>query len=679
MGSGLIRIVEVTGTSPNFQVTLANGASIAVGDHIVAPLEGLPVGDGAPFRVSNVVSAVIYDVVDDLNPDGGTYGSPSDGDCQFYTPTPNLGLAQSPDNAPYWGEPLRRNAQILDKGAVVKFTTEADLLASSQDDGVIAYAIDTATHYVRQGGSWEVLVAGAQEDRVGWVRIVDVQTQSGQPTSARVYADPPNNTILQSVASPEATIEVVVESSFPIIDVNGVVPNMPLVGSIYRGTASLTLAAAGDVVAEATSPDGDVAAADTVAVALDLPPTITALSFTGGYPGSQTELKEDDEFDIEVTADKAFDRVEILNYEAGQSEVVVVPSGTNATVTLKIADRGNTAVLRPARVRVRDAVTAAYSTTRDTNQGGGSVNGTDVVNCNNLAPSISIGTVTYPGAQQALKGSESATVVNTVSNYDTVVYDSPNSDLSISNSTSFENPKSVQRIGGSYNISTNNFRISANRAANNSTTVVQDVVNIANVAATVTVSEPSRLRSGGNDGTSAQNHTVTIASTQQLLSAPSLDPDSGGSRGTFIGSWSGGPTSYTRSLQVHDNDEKGTFNWENLIATNLAGIVTSAISGDSQYILGGFVSRTVTWQAFQTISDNLNVEIADFNKIQAGLFSATNQQSTRYPIGTSPPEQDGYTSQDPVGTKPHNVEWLDTTAAGSNTGEAYLFDYEEVI
>jgi len=75
----------------------------------------------------------------------------------------------------------------------------------------------------------------------------------------------------------------------------------------------------------------------------------------------------------------------------------------------------------------------------------------------------------------------------------------------------------------------------------------------------------------------------------------------------------------------------------------------------------------------------VNCYITDFSKVQAGLFSATNNQSVKWPIGTSPPKTEGYTSEDPATTKPHNVEWLDTIAAGSNTGEAYLFNYEEVV
>lgn len=638
MARGLLNIVSVAGTAPNWTLTVNSVGAAQTGDHVAASIDGLPVGDGAPYRVSSIPDPLTIVVVDDLKPGGGEYGKPGAGPAQFYTPTENLKLSQPADNGPYWAESLRRDNARLDD------------------------------------------IINTIEDRVGWVRIVNVLTQSGQPTSGHVWDDPPNNTILQEITCPEATIRVVVESSFPRVEVDGNAFTLSLVGTIYKDTVDITLAAAGDVVAEATTPDGQVAATDTVKVNLDLPPAITALSFTGGYPGSQTELKEDDTFDIQVTADKDFDQVQIISYEACKSATIGVTVGTTAVVTGVINDSGDVAVFRPAQVRVRDAVTGAYSTAALTNDGGGSVNGVDVVLCNNLHPSVSIGAKSYPGIQEALKGSESATVINTVSDYDTVVYDDPTgSQLNITNPSTFESPKTVTRVGGTYNISSNNFRVTANRAENDSTTVRQSVVNIANVAASITVGESSsRLRSGGNDGTSAQNHTITVTSNQQLLSSPNLDPEAGGSKGTFTGGWSGGPSVWTHSFQVHDEDEKGTFTWANLSATNLAGIETTSISGNDEYTLGGFVARTVTWDAFQTVSRNINVKTVDFNKLQAGLFSATNQPSTKHPIGTAPPQIDGYTIQ-ALGVKPTVAVWLDTGAAGSNTGEAYLYDFEEVV
>jgi hypothetical protein len=159
--------------------------------------------------------------------------------------------------------------------------------------------------------------------------------------------------------------------------------------------------------------------------------------------------------------------------------------------------------------------------------------------------------------------------------------------------------------------------------------------------------------------------------------APLLDADSGGSRGTFVGVFIGGPQVWTRTLQVADTDEKGTFTWEALSATNLAGIVTGSITGDAQYTLGGFVARSLTFAAFAT-QTAMNVEVADFSKLQAGIFTATNQTALKQPIGTPPSITDGYTI-DALGINPTQVIWLDSPAASSNSGgTAALADIEEI-
>lgn len=515
----------------------------------------------------------------------------------------------------------------------------------------------------------------------GWVRITNVDVQSEGTVTNKVYQDT-GNTILQSCTTSNVDITVSIDSSFPLVSVDGNSSELTLdvTGGYYSGDVDITIAGTGDILVNTTAPNGQNGATDTVSITLDEPPNLTALQFTGGYPGTQTELKENDNYSVTGTSDKNIDAIEVQDWEAGKNEIIAVtPAGVSFTESITIADRGDTAVLRAVRIRGRDSVTGAWGPWLETNYGGGTTEGVHVVNCNNLYPSVSIGSVTYPGSQQAIKDSESASVANTCSDFDTITYSDPtSSQLSITNTTIYEASKSVSRIGGDYNVSANNFRITANRAANDATTVQNKVVNVAHVAAEIVVTEPaSRLRSGGNDGTSIQNHTITITSNQQLLSAPTMNEDTGG--GTFTGSWSGGPTVYTRTLQVHDDDVKATYNWQNLSATNLAGIVTTAITGDDSYVLGGFVSRTVTWSAYQQAT-TINVAVVDYTKIQAGTFQATSNQSTRHTTqGDHADAADEYTVDSPLNTNPQTVWWNDVTAASSNTGTASLYDFEETV
>lgn len=514
-------------------------------------------------------------------------------------------------------------------------------------------------------------------DRVGWTRVSDVTVPGGTATG-KTYLDPPNNTVLESVTVSNGSFEVIVEAAYPTIEVNGDAHIIPLVGSIYRGSVPVTLLADGDVVVQVFDADGTPGAVDTITVTIDAPPVISSATFTGSYPGSQTELKQGDTFQLQVTADKDFDTVVVEDFGAAEADSIAVVVGMSATVTITVADRGTTPQQLAARVSVLDATTAAASATYDTDTTG-SVDGVNVLTLNNLFPTVSFGSPTYPGGQQALKGAEQATVPVTLSDLDTVLFDDNGTgELVVTDPSVIEATKTVTRNGGTYNVSSNNLRATANRAANDATTVQSSLVQIANVAVTITVGAPAaRLRSGGNDGTAAQNHVITISGDQQLLSAPFMDPGAG-SAGVFIGGgWVGGGATWTRSLQVNDNDDKGVKSWTNLSATNLAGILTTVISVGSTYTLGGFVPRTIVVPAFAS-TVQFNVEVVDFSKVQAGNFSPGGP-SVKQPIGTVADTINGYTI-DAVAINPTTLELLDLAAIAANSLGLYnLIDLEEVV
>lgn len=515
--------------------------------------------------------------------------------------------------------------------------------------------------------------------RSGWVRIADIGVQTTGAISAKVFQDPGGDSILQSCTSSTTDISVAVESSFPKVTVNGTPQTLTRVGDIYSGDVDITLAVSGTVTAQVITADDNAGPTDSADVTLDLPPEVLTLSFTGGYPGSQTELKAGDTFQITGTTDKTADAIDILDFGAFSASLEAFAAGTSFTVTGTIANRGTTVQALAGRVRARNPA-GAFGGTRDTNELGGTTDGVDLVNLNNLYPSVSFGAITYPLTQQALKASETADVVNSVTDADVVLYDSPNGDLSIASPTVIATPKTVTRIAGIYNVSTPNLRVTGTRNANDAVSVATTTVNIASVALSLTVSTPAaRLRSGGNDGTTIQNHTITVTGDQQLLAAPSLTEGTG-SAGTFIGSWAGGGTTWTRTLQVHDNDDKGTKTWQSPSATNLAGIVTTTIAVGPTYELGGFVARTLTFGAFlQTTA--LNVAVTTYTKVSAGIFTATNQPALRNPVqGDTSDIANTYTIQSPLGVNPQTLFWNDQAAAGSNSGgTAQITNVQEAV
>lgn len=404
----------------------------------------------------------------------------------------------------------------------------------------------------------------------------------------------------------------------------------------------------------------------------DLPvvpaPTILSLNFVGGYPSGQTELKAGDTFQVRGTLNLPAVGVEIADFGAAQAGTVSFTSATTFTVPVTIADRGNAPQFLTAKLRSTDSQGAH----------GAWVETANVVTLNNLHPSVSFGAKTYPGSQLALKGSETAAVAVTLANADSVVFDSPNGDLSITAPTVIASSKTVTRIAGSYNVATNNLRATATRAANGAVTIGQDVVAIANVAPVVTVTPPaSRLRSGGNDGTVAQSHVITLGADQQLLSAPTLNAGVGG--GTFSGSWAGGPSSWTRSLVVNDSDTKGSYAFSGLVATGLSGLVQNSISGSAAYVLGGFVARDLTFAAFEQ-SVAMGVAVSDYTKLQATEFTATGVTPVRNPVQGNTADLANTFTVLALNANPTTVFWCDVAAASTNSsGTAQILQLEEVV
>jgi hypothetical protein len=426
----------------------------------------------------------------------------------------------------------------------------------------------------------------------------------------------------------------------------------------YAGTANVTLSGSSDAIIRAVSPNGSDGPVVVVTFTVDAPPAITLLAFTGGYPGTQSELKAGDTYQVTGTTNIAATGVEVLDFGAGTSQFISFSSATSFTVAITVANRGTTVQALQARLRAKNAA-GAY---------GSAVTTSNTVNCNNLYPTCTFGAITYPAGQGALKDAETATVAVTTANLDSILFTSPNFDLSITSPTSIGSLKTVGRIGGSYNVATSNLQAVATRAANAAATTTAGVVKIANVAATVTVVTPyARLRSGGNDGTTAPAYSISLQSTQELYQAPLLS-SSGADGGLFAGVWAGGPSTWTRNLTVRDRtDTKGTLSWTSLNAINLSGMVTSTVTTGATYILGGFIARNLTFAAWQQATA-LNVVVTNYSKLTAGVFTATNQPALRNAtLGNHDNIANTFTV-DALGVNPASLYWNDVSAAGSNSG-----------
>jgi hypothetical protein len=151
--------------------------------------------------------------------------------------------------------------------------------------------------------------------------------------------------------------------------------------------------------------------------------------------------------------------------------------------------------------------------------------------------------------------------------------------------------KEVFRLGGSYNISVNNFILSGTKTSNGITIERQDIVNIANTPLTLSINNLASKLSSSPSGISDQFY---LQSSQLMLNSPTLSLDSSQSNQPVlvINSSGTGKTSNSYTITVSDSNTKGTFSWS-ITATNLAGITTNSISSNPNYTLAGFSSRTI--------------------------------------------------------------------------------------
>jgi hypothetical protein len=405
-------------------------------------------------------------------------------------------------------------------------------------------------------------------------------------------------------------------------------------------------------------------AQSSITIERDEPPEIQSANFINGYPGSQTELKENDKFDVVVNSDIDVTGVEIENYGAFKYSLFSnLSANTSHTISGNIANRGNTTQSLGAKLRVKK-ITGAWSDYYLT-ESEGSLDGSNLVKLNNTKPTISISGISYPVNQNAIKFSENATITNSVNNFDSILYLSPNNEININSATVYETSKSVSYSSGTYNISNNNFRIIAIKDSNNATSMSNTVVNIANVAPTISLSitnNPTRLRSGGNDNTSAQNYTLNLISNQQLIISPNLSAPSG----TFVSNFSGSGQNWSRTLRIHDNDQKGSYNFGSLSALSLSRIEQNAINNGATYILGGFVSRNINLQAFSS-QTKFNVPVSDYNKVVLN-WNFNSSVIQRQPIDTpqSPPLAGSWCLLSPINESPVNIRILDDSYNSSS-------------
>ena len=522
------------------------------------------------------------------------------------------------------------------------------------EDGLSAYQIAVLHGFVGTEQEWLDSLTGqnAGPTIYGSVFITNVTPTTTGNVGLKVFSS--DGKILQSCVTDTELVTVWITAKQGITSYTpGILVNESSVALTEQPNGSFIGSVAIDLngsnLIRAVHEDGPI---DTCDIEIDSAPIILSAEFNGGYPGTQTELKAGDRYSFTVETDIEFVEIQVENYGAFTAYSAAIPATTSYTFQGTIANRGTTTQLLGAKVRVKK-FTGAWSEFV-VSESFGNINGINIVAVNNVYPTITFGTITYPTLQSAIKNSETATVANTIINGNTIVYDSPTSELTITNPTTIASSKTVTRVSGNYNVSTANLRATVTRTANNATTISSTIVKIANVPCTLLVTEPfARLRSDVNP----INYIITITSDQDLISAPTL---LAGAEGIFQNAgFTGSAKVWTRPLQVTNSMKKGTYSWGAISATNLSGLITTVITENNTYTLGGFVSRAVTLQAYQNevVAD---IEVSDYSKLT--ISWSVKALPNKRAVGTTTIPDPNSWSIDALNVSPTTIRILDVAA-----------------
>ena len=474
----------------------------------------------------------------------------------------------------------------------------------------------------------------------GFVAITDITpTSISDNVGNKVKTD--DNNVLQSCTSSTTAITVsvlaVTGSTFkPVVDINGTAATLTrnTLTDVWQGTAAITLTGASPYTVTATHSDG---ATDTATVTIEAAPVVSSVLFSNAYSqgAGQTEHAAGQTLDLTITSPTLFDAVEVIytNGLTATTAVGITEIADTLTHTLEVtvADQGSygtgAPLILPAKVRIRN-LNGTWSNVFSSSDFGGT-NGTHILALNNTSPVVTAGVITYPASQFALKGTEQATVAATYTNVDSVLWTSA-SQLTVNDPTVMGNVV-VNRLAGGYNIDTTNLTATAQRVANATTSTTNVVVWIADDNPVITKTLPAaRLRSGVAD----QNHVITLGSDQRLISIDmSAGTITGDAAGTFPGAWASANNGLTntRTLVVADSDPKGTATFTGLSAINLAGREVTTVTTDLDYVLGGFVTRTVTfplWDGDAIRIVDIGTDVVDTSKLVA--FNVTRNRATTY-------------------------------------------------
>ncbi|MEE9548673.1 MAG: hypothetical protein V3V68_04895 [Nitrosomonadaceae bacterium] len=506
----------------------------------------------------------------------------------------------------------------------------------------------------------------------GNIMIKDIvpQDEDNEEVSSKTWIDVSGETVLETCTTSTLDVIISIVSSFPMCKINNTIIELDEATDEghYEKDINFTLPAdATDVTVNLLLPNDTLGAGYTTIIDIVAGPTLLVLHFTGGYPGSQTEMKVGDTFQITGTTDVPCVAARVLDFGACEASVQGFPSANTFVITATIDSTGYTPAALAAKVQARNS-DGAYGPIAATTLNGGAVDGYNTVVCNDTIPTFIDNDYTNddnPGAD-AFKGTEEGTQSTVVAEYDTVAYTSATGDFTITDANTYNVDKIITLTNpGDYNDSENNFKITANRAANDATEIFEKIIEVADTAPTLTVTQPdASLRSEGT-------YTITVTSNQNLNAAPDLNVAVGGTwQG---GGFAGSNKVWTRDLLVEHDDARGSTAWTQVSpAENNAGM-NAGITGDN--VIGGFLEMEITFNHDPAWNLEPLSNLAGVVEVSNLVCEDNAGHVMTYQGGTGDNPYT-YTITDAGGTPDVNgnyLRWTDVDAIGANvTGTAYL-------
>lgn len=393
-------------------------------------------------------------------------------------------------------------------------------------------------------------------------------------------------------------------------------------------------------------------------------PEINNISF-GPYPNSQTELKAGDTISVQVIVENIASQVQILGQGASSNLVTLSLGGLDSGGIGYKAATGNIPIgsLSGGQKAYAEASNALGTK-------GNVFESVDSLILNQTYPSLNVSSVFYPNAQGAVKAGESVIINNTAYNYDLISYSA--NGFSVENPTTFEATKLATEVSSpDYVNSGNNLSITATRVANGAVTNISRLIKVSKVPPTASIAivgSPTRLLSS----VTGKDYVVRISASQEITSTIALNA----SIGTWQGAWTYSGGYWRRTLRILDESGKGNGLFSGLSITNLAGIEGTVITSGSNYVVGGFEVRTVTFPPFsQKVSIGTNV--SNTGKVLANI---TGGSSLTFHADTGN-YFDGFSVVDSGGNYDPNGDhlWLsDAAFAGSNVSGTLKCDIQEI-